>query len=171
MRKYKMIVYTMLSGDTVDYIAEYPALKGVSGVGSNPMEAITSLVEAAEINIAALIEAGLPVPEEDSLVKNQYSGKLSVRLSSTLHQKVAELAETEGVSINHCITEAVSMYVSSKLIESRIEDKIEEIYFYTALLNLKEPYSIGISNKIIAKSSRKLRESFGPKTSGELKYA
>ncbi len=111
MNKYKMIVYTMKQGDSEEYVAEYPALKGVAGVGSSPFEAIENLMESAEVNVAALIEAGLLVPESDSQTRNEYSGKLSVRLSSKLHRMVAELSKQEGVSINQCIVEAVSMYV------------------------------------------------------------
>lgn len=123
MNKYKMIVYTMKSSGTEEYVAEYPALKGVVGVGKDAIEAITHLMESAEVNLAALAEAGLPVPESDSLVRNKYSGKLSVRLSSKLHRMVAELSQNEGVSINQCIVEAVSMYVGKANLGNNIGRK------------------------------------------------
>ncbi len=119
--KYKMIVYTIKSGKGFDYIAEYPALKGVSGVGTSEFEAISDLIANAEVNIAALKEAGLPIPEEDSYIKTEYSGKLSLRLSSSLHKKIAELSEQEGVSINQCIVEAVAEAVAKVKVGQKVE--------------------------------------------------
>jgi len=113
MNNYKLIVYTMESGNSIDYIAEYPSLRGVVGIGNNEVEAINSLKINAEANIKALKEIGLPIPESDSLIKNDYSGKLSLRLSSSLHKRLAEVSLMEGVSINQCVVEAVAMYVTS----------------------------------------------------------
>lgn len=117
MRNYKMILYAIETDQGLEYVAEYPTLKGVAGVGDTQIDAINDLHLNAEINIQALLEAGLPVPAEDITVKNDYSGKLSVRLSKSLHQKLAEFAESEGVSINQCIVEAISSYVSSSTFE------------------------------------------------------
>jgi len=117
MNNYKLIVYTMESGDTVDFIAEYPALRGVAGIGSTEAEAISNLKINAEANIKALNEVGLPIPESDALIKNDYSGKLSLRLSSSLHRRLAEVSLLEGVSINQCVVEAVAMYVTGRHVE------------------------------------------------------
>ncbi|MGB7595373.1 MAG: type II toxin-antitoxin system HicB family antitoxin [Erysipelotrichaceae bacterium] len=126
MNLYKMIIYAVESGDGFDYVAEYPALKGVVGVGANETEAMLKLRENAEINIQALKEAGLPIPESDLVEKAHYSGKLSVRLSSGLHRRIAQLSIEEGVSINQCIVEAVSMYVAEKNSEHWIDEKITQ---------------------------------------------
>jgi predicted RNase H-like HicB family nuclease len=119
LNKYKMIIYAMESGDGLDYIAEYPVLKGVVGVGKEESEAMTNLQINAKINIQALKEAGLPIPESDIVARNDYSGKLSVRLSRSLHEKIADLSAREGVSINHCIVEAVAMYVTERSLEKK----------------------------------------------------
>lgn len=126
MNNYKLIVYTMESGDTVDYIAEYPALRGFAGIGSTEVEAINNLKINAEANINALKEIGLPIPESDALIKNEYSGKLSLRLSSSLHRRLAEVSLLEGVSINQCVVEAVAMYVTGSHIENKIVDILEK---------------------------------------------
>jgi predicted RNase H-like HicB family nuclease len=127
MNLYKMIIYAVESGDGFDYIAEYPALKGVVGVGSSEAEAMLKLRENSELNIQALKETGLPIPESDLLEKANYSGKLSARLSSGLHRRIAQLSADAGVSINHCIVEAVSMFVAGKNFEHRIDEKFAEL--------------------------------------------
>lgn len=114
MNDYKMVIYGIESNEGIQYVAEYPALKGVSGVGMNPSEAIIDLKVNAEVNLAALREAQLPIPESDFLIQTQFSGKLSLRLSKGLHAQLARFAEAEGISINQCIVEAVAQYVSRK---------------------------------------------------------
>lgn len=123
MANYKMVVYAMKSEAGIEFVAEYPALKGVSGTGKSEVDAISDLLINAEVNLKARVEAGLSIPEEDLLERTDYSGKLSLRLSTGLHQKVAELSVREGVSINHMIVEAVSMYVAGKSIENVILDR------------------------------------------------
>lgn len=171
MRKYKMNVYTMRSGDGFDYVAEYPALKGVAGVGTNEFEAIKDLLVNAEINISALEAAGLPIPEEDLLQRTEYSGKLSVRLSSNMHRRLAELSEQEGVSINQCIVEAVSMYVSKTTLESKVEKMIDEINLFTTVNVMKGDYTKNKSHSFAFSSHQKLKEVFEQKTFRELKHA
>jgi predicted RNase H-like HicB family nuclease len=127
VNKYKMIIYAMETGEGLDYIAEYPALKGVVGIGLSEAEALVNLQVNAQINVQALKEAGLPIPDSDITEKNEYSGKLSVRLSSRLHRSIAELSSSEGVSINHCIVEAVSMYITERNYDSNIIGRIEEL--------------------------------------------
>ena len=111
---YKMIVYAIETEGGIEHVAEFPALRGVSGVGNNQIEAINDLYVNAQINIEALHEAGLPIPTEDVIDNYDYSGKLSARLTKSLHRKLAELAVKEGVSINQCIVEAVATYVDRK---------------------------------------------------------
>ena len=171
MSKYKMIVYTMKSGDSFDYVAEYPALKGVAGVGTNEFEAISDLLANSEVNIAALKDAGLPIPEEDQLQRTEYSGKLSVRFSSSLHRRLAEVSEHEGVSINQCIVEAVSMYVTNTTFESKVEKKIDDLYLITSFGPLKSNYIQNNLQIFDFSSHRKYKEIFEQKPIRELKHA
>jgi hypothetical protein len=66
------------------------------------------------VNLEALREANLPIPESDLLIQTKYSGKLSLRLSKRLHAQVARAADVEGVSINQYIVEAVAQAIGQK---------------------------------------------------------
>jgi predicted RNase H-like HicB family nuclease len=121
-----MIIYKMNNDDGLDFVAEYPALKGVSGVGSSPQEAIDSLIESAEFNIEGLKEAGLPIPLEDAYIEDDYSGKITLRLSKGLHRKVAEIANNQGISLNQYLLEAISAYSSTQVMETEFVNKTFE---------------------------------------------
>jgi predicted RNase H-like HicB family nuclease len=114
MKNYKMIIYGIEAQEGIQYVAEYPALKGVSGTGIDPEHAMRDLEINSTVNLEALREANLPIPESDLLIQTKYSGKLSLRLSKRLHAQVARAADVEGVSINQYIVEAVAQAVGQK---------------------------------------------------------
>lgn len=130
MLNYKMSVYALESELGLEYVAEYPALKGVAGTGSTVSEAIEDLSINAEENIKLLLEVGLPVPVSDIVVDlEDYSGKLSVRLSKNMHRMLSEFSESQGVSINQCIVEAISSYVSEKKVEYRVKEHLKSVLY------------------------------------------
>ncbi|NTW96612.1 MAG: hypothetical protein HGB31_08345 [Erysipelotrichaceae bacterium] len=87
---YKMIVYTIESNNGLEYIAEYPKLKGVSGVGKDENEAIHYLITNAKINITALRKAGLPVPESDMQTTEEGTLLITTNDNLELNQKTKE---------------------------------------------------------------------------------
>ncbi len=134
---YKMIIYKMDNGDGLDFVAEYPALKGVSGVGTNPQEAIESLELSAKFNIDALKEAGLPIPEEDAYIEDDYSGKVTLRLSKGLHRKVSDIANNQGISLNQYLNEAISSYSSVQVFENQLVNKTFDFILLSTSTNFK----------------------------------
>src|ERR1035437_575698 len=46
--------------------------------------------------------------------ENQYSGKFNVRIPRSLHRKLDEMAEKEGVSLNHYLVSTLSRAVGQK---------------------------------------------------------
>lgn len=171
MNNYKLIVYTMQSGDVIDYVAEYPALKGVVGIGVNEVEAILNLKINAEVNVQALKEAGLPIPESDSNQRNDYSGKLSLRISSGLHRRLSELSEVEGVSINQCIVESVSMYVAGKTLENKLCEKLDKFNYLRVINDFKINYSVVELSGYRGDGSYKVNEGYYSKNYKEELYA
>src|SRR6266536_628698 len=75
------------------YTALHPELLGCRGQGATPEEAITSLREAREMYLAALVEAGLPVPQPIVLKPQRRSVRI-VSVSEVLTEQVS--AKTDG---------------------------------------------------------------------------
>lgn len=66
--------------------------------GETVEEAIANGFDALAETIAALEAMGLPVPEPGS--GGAYSGRFVVRLPKSLHARLAQRAQREGVSMN-----------------------------------------------------------------------
>lgn len=58
------------------------------------------------------LDHGRPFPEP-SEVQEEFSGRITLRLTKTVHRQVALAAEREGVSLNHFISTVVSTYVGA----------------------------------------------------------
>jgi antitoxin HicB len=111
MANYKMIVYANRFGEDIEYVAEYPALKGVIGIGTCDEEAISDLKTNAEAHLQVMLEQGFMIPEPDLFdMENEYSGKLSLRISKSLHRRMVERSKNEGVSLNQFMVEGLSAY-------------------------------------------------------------
>jgi len=127
MIDYKVNIFRIKNEHEDYWVAEYPALKGVAGVGETQIAALSNLIEAAKINIEALMDEGFPIPPSDSVKKLDYSGKLSARLSPSLHRKLAEVSQQEEISINQCIVEAVATYVADRSFNQAIKEYLKQI--------------------------------------------
>lgn len=90
----------VISGDTDEgYLIEVPDLPGCMTAGETVAEAVALLDEAMLLWIAAALEEGLAIPEP-SAGRQEYSGRMLVRMPRTLHRRLIERAEHEGVSAN-----------------------------------------------------------------------
>jgi len=61
--------------------------------------------------IEVALEEGIPVPEPRR--EEEYSGKFVVRLPKSLHHKLAQIAEREGVSLNSLVNVAIAHYIGA----------------------------------------------------------
>ncbi len=100
---YLRLPYSILLHQTEDegknyWIAEIPQLPGCKSHGSSIDEAIQSVQEAKRDWISDSLQRGerVPVPVE----RDQYSGKILVRMSRSLHRALSLMAESENLSLN-----------------------------------------------------------------------
>ena len=90
----------VISGDADEgYLIEVPDLPGCMTAGETIAEAVALLDEAMLLWIAAALEEGQAIPEP-SAGRQEYSGRMLVRMPRTLHRRLIERAEHEGVSAN-----------------------------------------------------------------------
>ena len=82
----------------------------VLGWGETFEEAKTVLKEVQKEVLSLWLKEGVEIPEPDS--KCRYSGRFMVRIPAILHQKIAEAAKRNKVSINQYVTQALSEYTS-----------------------------------------------------------
>ncbi len=84
-------------------------LPGCYSSGDTAEEAMEMLDEAIELWVAVEIEDGHDIPPPSRAV--EYSGRITLRLVPSIHERAALLAQHEGVSLNRYLATAISYYV------------------------------------------------------------
>jgi len=100
--QYPITLYPDIEG----YVAQIKDLPGCLTQGETLEETMTNINEARELWIETAYEVGdnIPLPSTD----DNYSGKLMLRMPKSLHRRLSETAEREGVSLNQYIVSLVS---------------------------------------------------------------
>ena len=76
-------------------------LDGCQSSGRTINELYENLNEAMEGYIDIKIKNNLPIPLPS--IKTEYSGKFMLRIPKSLHKKLAQEAEIEGISLNQLV--------------------------------------------------------------------
>ena len=69
-------------------------------------ETVDNIAEARELWIETVYESGGEIPLPSTEI--DYSGKVLLRMPKSLHRRLAEAAEREGVSLNQYIVSVLS---------------------------------------------------------------
>lgn len=122
VEEYMTLPYTIeLTPDDGSYFVKVKELEGCMTVGDNPTEALEMLDDAKEEWFSAAIDDGLEIPLPESMREMKQSGKFALRMPKSLHQKLAESAEVESVSLNQ--------YIVTLLAEKNILASIKRLVF------------------------------------------
>ena len=115
IRYYLSLPYTAIvrRDEDGDYVARVAELPGCSTHGKSPRAALENLEEAKRAWIEDSIEHRDPVPEP-AAEQTLPSGKWVQRIPRTLHHKLVQLAQREGVSLNQLVTSILSEAVGAR---------------------------------------------------------
>jgi len=80
------------------FVARVPALPGCAAHGRTPEQATREAVVAARGIVDVMRAHKDPIPPADAI--SGHSGQLRLRLPRSLHQRLAQLAALDGVSLN-----------------------------------------------------------------------
>ena len=109
-KEYRFEVYKDYEHDV--YVVKYFDFDNVIGSGDTVIEAI----EESRGNLEAFLQYckknNIKVPEPSIHEELDYSGKVTLRMSKSLHKLVDERAKKEGISINLLLNEAVNAYIT-----------------------------------------------------------
>lgn len=110
---YAKLPYTIIleqwdDGDGVYWVARVAELPHCLIHGDTPEEAVREIEEVKRDWIKSNLERGLPVPEPSP---RNYSGKMMLRISPSLHKLLAHRAEAEGVSLNQYMATSLATSV------------------------------------------------------------
>ena len=98
--EYRFTIRPLTQEEGGGYLIEFPDLPGCISDGETIEEAFANGAEAKSDWIAAMQEAGRPIPPPTTEASDAYSGKWVLRTPKSLHRGLAERARQEGVSLN-----------------------------------------------------------------------
>jgi predicted RNase H-like HicB family nuclease len=93
------------------YFATHRALDGCMADGATATEAIANLAGSREVWIATRLDNGYSVPEPKT---RRPSGNISLRMTPSLHGRLAKLADRDGVSLNFLITSILARHAGGE---------------------------------------------------------
>lgn len=91
------------SADDEAYVARVAEFKSLAAHGDTAASALTEIQEVVKIVLIDLEENGEPIPQP--LSETKYSGKFILRMTPSLHRRLAEQASLEGVSLNQFVNQ------------------------------------------------------------------
>lgn len=124
MREYAMNLFQVKTTEGYEWVAEFPDLKGCVGGGITKEEAMKEAEENKNIYLETLKDLGKELPQPRIHKESKASGKISLRLSKSLHKDLAEISNEEGVSMNQYAIEAISEKIGKDKSTNAFEEAI-----------------------------------------------
>lgn len=91
------------------YFVQIEELPGCYSQGETLEEAMDMIEEARQLWLESACEDGLDIPLPRG--EREYSGKFNVRFPKSLHRRLDQIAEREGVSLNQYLVSTLSKAV------------------------------------------------------------
>ena len=147
---YNFNVFLTYSSGEKEYLIKYVDFNTIIGVGKTLEEALKEAQENLKIYLDYCKDNSIAIPNPSLEEEKDYSGKITLRMSKTLHQKVDERARKEGISVNSLVTEALNSYLYEKdvieLLLDNAKDKLTEIAKDCVEIEIKKHKNKDISN-------------------------
>lgn len=127
---YKVTINTISEDGAILYHASVREFPYLDEFGNSLEEAYELIYEAIEASISILSEKGgkIPAPIQDN---EDVSGRVTLRMSKSLHHRVGKIAEVEGISLNSLICEYIS-------IQSAINGRADSAYSDSWMFNIDQ---------------------------------
>jgi predicted RNase H-like HicB family nuclease len=106
------------------FFAFHPDLEGCMAEGGTADEAVANLSDSRELWLEARLASGAPVPEP---LDEEPSGRISLRMASSLHARLANLASRRGLSLNLLINTILAEYAGGVTYQAEMEGLLEEM--------------------------------------------
>ncbi|MDK8797095.1 type II toxin-antitoxin system HicB family antitoxin [Corynebacterium sp. MSK044] len=95
--------WSQADGQFVATVREFPSLSWLEDSRDEAEKGILSLVEEV---LADLLKSGEPIPQP--LGMREFSGRFNVRISPSLHRRLVQEAENEGISLNALVSQKLA---------------------------------------------------------------
>ena len=107
--EFMALPYTLeMTPDDDSFFVKVRELDGCMSVGATRAEALAMIDDAMRAWLTVASEDGMDIPLPEALQGGRFSGKFPLRLPKSLHRKLAESAEKDGVSLNQYLVALLS---------------------------------------------------------------
>jgi|GEM_PF-2672355 len=107
------------------FVAEFLDLPGCSAYGKTVEEAYQEAQTAKKEWLRLTIEQGIPIPTPSK--SYEHSGRVLLRLPTSLHSLLADRASTRGTSLNQYMVHLLSAGVVNDSLERQLDDLASQI--------------------------------------------
>lgn len=175
LKEYETLTYRVdlyFDQDDQVWVARYPDLPGCIGHGATKEKAIAKGDEMKSLWLETLLENGETPPEPQP--EPAYSGKFVLRLPKTLHERAAQAAAREEVSLNQYLTSAIADRLGANDLCERLVEKLRHecvhhpqllrsgVYPYTGVHTCMRDEPMEISDLLTLSGSGLLTAASGP---------
>jgi predicted RNase H-like HicB family nuclease len=125
---YKTLKYRMLiefEPDDNAYFVKFPELPGCIAHGETPEAAVKTAMQVKDEWLETALESGWTIPEPTAPV--DASGRITVRTLKSLHEKLVNRAEQEGISLNQLILTYLAQGLERDTAAQKIEQAIDNL--------------------------------------------
>lgn len=120
----KYSINLLWSDEDGGYIATCPEFPGLSAFGEKAEDALHEAQVAIGLFIKTYEAEGIPIPEPQQT--QEYSGQFRVRLPKSLHRRLSEIAEKEGVSLNQLVLNSLAQTVGGQKVRDHMSKDIRQ---------------------------------------------
>lgn len=125
---YRFKAFQIEGEDGFEWGIEFIDVPNVVGGGDTVEEAYNEARENLDVYFNYLKEKGEPIPQPSKEPNYEdYSGKLVLRLSKSNHRKIAELSESENISINSLLNEMISEGITNRVNKKAVKELIRDL--------------------------------------------
>ena len=107
----------------VGRVEEFPEISVYEETSGDAYDALLAILEHVN-TLYKRNNKSLPQPTE---IKEEYSGRMTLRLTKSNHKGVAELSGKEGVSINQLISQFVTVGLTNNAVENQVNEVLQPI--------------------------------------------
>lgn len=157
----------ILRRDDELWAAEVLEFPGCFSSGDTAAEAIENLEDAMADWLRSEIDAGHEIPEP--IDEETYSGRVTLRITPTMHRRAVLRAQVEGVSLNRLLSAAIAGYLGEMpaLVEGNsLEELLSPAERLQALL--PKPVTVSVHGRVAIVNQTALRDPLDTRTRAEV---
>ena len=117
--------------------AFHPDLDGCAAQGEGLEEAVANLDAARRLWIQTRLEEGLPI--EEPVSQEECSGRVTLRMSPSLHAELLRISRRQRVSFNQLLNTALSDFAGGNRLQHQILELVQELRSGAAATKRREP--------------------------------